>query len=108
MQCQLFFLGLKQRKKAPKRRYNTIETETASEQEQFEDVHDKKIQMALPISCSHQFSIEVIKSSKPKLCHTGFKNCNSKHVLELIVPDMDRKNINFLGQVVFQVIYQWV
>ena len=57
MQCQLFFLGLKQRKKAPKRRYNTIETETASEQEQFEDVHDKKIQMALPISCSINFRL---------------------------------------------------
>ena len=50
-------------RKAPKRRYETIETETASETEQFGDINNKNIQVELPIACTHQFSIEVIRSS---------------------------------------------
>ena len=51
------------RRKAPKRRYKTSETETASETEQFGDINDKNIQKELLIPCTHQLSIEVIKSS---------------------------------------------
>ena len=51
------------RRKAPKRRYETSETETASEAKQFGDINDKNIQVELPIACTHQLSIEVIKSS---------------------------------------------
>ena len=88
------------RRKPPTRRYETSETETSSETEQFGDENDKDIQVELPIPCIHQFSIEVLKSSKPKLklfqFYTGFNNyAIFKHVLELIVPDSDRKNINY-------------
>ena len=48
---------------APKRRYETSETETASETEQSGNINDKNIQVEFPIACTHQFSIEVIKSS---------------------------------------------
>ena len=51
------------RRKAPKRRYETSETEMASETEQSGNINDKNIQLEFPIVCSHQFSIEVIKSS---------------------------------------------
>ena len=51
------------KRKAPKRRYETSETETASETEQFGDLNDKNIQVELPIPCTHQFSIEVIGMS---------------------------------------------
>ena len=51
------------RRKAPKRRYETSETETASETEQSGNINDKNIQVEFPIACTHQFSIKVIKSS---------------------------------------------
>ena len=51
------------RRKAPKRGYETSETETASEMEQFGDINYTNMQVELPIACTHQFSIEVIKSS---------------------------------------------
>ena len=87
-------------RKPPTRRYEISETETSSETEQFGDENDKDIQVELPIPCTHQFSIEVLKSSKPKLklfqFYTGFNNyAIFKHVLELIVPDSDRKTINY-------------
>ena len=47
------------RRKAPKRRYETSETET----EQSGNINDKNIQVEFPIACTHQFSTEVIKSS---------------------------------------------
>ena len=46
-----------------KRQYETNETETAFETEQFRDINDKNIQVEFPIACTHQFSTEVIKSS---------------------------------------------
>ena len=64
MLCPLFFpLTKTKRRKAPKRRYETSETETASETEQSGNINDKYIQVEFPIACTHQFSIEVIKSS---------------------------------------------
>ena len=51
------------RRKAPKRRYETSETEKASETEQSGNINDKNMQVEFPIACTHQFSNEVIKSS---------------------------------------------
>ena len=58
-----FPLTKTKRRKAPKIRYETSETETASETEQSGNINDKNIQVEIPIVCTHQFSIKVIKSS---------------------------------------------
>ena len=58
-----FFRGETKRREAPQRRYETSETETASETEQSGNINEKNIQMEFPSACTHQFSIEVIKSS---------------------------------------------
>ena len=63
MLCQLFPWTKTKRRKAPKRRYKTSETETASETEHSGNINDKNIQVEFPIACTHQFSIEVIKIS---------------------------------------------
>ena len=95
----VFAWSKQKKRKSPKKRYDSEETDTASETEDSGDLNlHKYVQADLPFPCSHSFSITNIAFSNPKLklmqFYTGFQNYDIfKNVLELIVPNQDRSNI---------------
>ena len=87
------------KRKSPKKRHDSEATDTASETEEPQgQCFDKEVQASLPVPCSHQFSMQTILASNPKLklvqFYTGFQNYDIfKEVLNLIVPGCDRSQI---------------
>ena len=91
-------------RKPPAERLNTEdeETDTASETESGElPTQDQAVQINMPMSCSHSFSIEQLlaKSKFNKglfKFYTGFNDYKLfTAVLELLVPDQDRDHITY-------------
>ena len=87
------------KRKSHKKQHDSEATDTASETEApQEQCFDKEVQASLPVPCSHQFSMQTILASNPKLklvqFYTGFQNYDIfKEVLNLIVPGCDRSQI---------------
>ena len=95
----IFIWTSQSKRKSPKKSHDSEATDTTSESEDpKEQCFDKEVQASLLVPCSHQFSMQTILASNPKLklvqFYTGFQKYDIfKEVLNFIVLGCDRSQI---------------